>query len=178
MATYHTIKCPHCNNIVEHSIGKPNHLGSPFRICSRCGMEYIDTNYREAALLTKKDFILSYPWLAAILRIAVSLIAIIGSIILMVDYGFDFMFLILTLAGVAMLYTPIKQLIVLKKYISLEDEKLNQEIEASKARLSDPEYVIALWKAGAYVTAEILEWAKETIDNFNDKAVPIHSNEE
>ena len=138
MATYHTIKCPHCNNIVEHSVGKPNHLGSPFRICSRCGKEYIDTNYREAALLTKKDFILSYPWFAAILHIAISLIAIIGSIILMVTYGFDFMFLIAMFAGIAMLYTPTKQLIVLKKYISLEDEKLNQEIEASKARLSDP----------------------------------------
>ena len=178
MATYHTIKCPHCNSIVEQSIGKPQHIGSPFRICSRCGMEYIDTNYREAALLTKKDFILSYPWLAAILRIAVSLIAIIGSIILMVDYGFDFMFLILTLAGVAMLYTPIKQLIVLKKYISLEDEKLNREIEASKARLSDPEYVIALWKAGAYVTAEILEWAKEAVKNDNNDSISVQADEE
>ena len=41
MATYHTIKCPHCKNVVEFSVGKPKHYGSPFRICKNCGHEYV-----------------------------------------------------------------------------------------------------------------------------------------
>ena len=171
MATYHTIKCPHCNSIVERSIGKPQHLGSPFRICRSCGMKYIDTNYKEAALLTKTDFILSYPWVAAVLRVVVSLFLVVAPVSWMINIGFEFIFLIAMFAGIAILYTPIKQLVILRRYISLKDEKLNQEIEVSKARLSDPKYVIALWKAGAYVTYEIVEWAKDAVNNVDDTVV-------
>ena len=174
MAIYHTIKCPHCNCILERSTGKPQHLGSPFRTCRYCGKEYIDTNYREAALLTKKDFILSYDWLAAVTRVVIVLFLVVASASL-----FEFIWFLITMfVAVAMLYTPIKQLFVLRRYISLKDEKLNQEIEASKARLSDPEYVIALWKAGAYVTYEIVEWAKETVNNADDDSIPVQADEE
>ena len=178
MATYHTIKCPHCKSVVEYSIGKPQHIGSPFRICRQCGKEYIDTNYKEAALLSKKDFVLSVSWIGVLLYGGVSLITMIASITLIFNYGFDFMFLLALLFGIALAYRPIKELITLIKYLSFKDEKFQRELEASKKRLSDPKYVIALWQAGAYVTHELLDWAKEAVKNDNSDSISVQADEE
>lgn len=178
MATYHTIKCPHCKSVVEYSIGKPQHIGSPFRICQQCGKEYIDTNYKEAALLSKKDFVLSVSWIGILLYGGVSLITMIASITLIFNYGFDFMFLLALLFGIVLAYRPIKQLITLIGYVSFKDEKFQRELEASKKRLSDPKYVIALWQAGAYVTHELLDWAQNAIDNdITNEVAPIADND-
>lgn len=178
MATYHTIKCPHCRSVVEYSIGKPQHIGSPFRICQQCGKEYIDTNYKEAALLSKKDFVLSVSWIGIILYGGVSLITIIASITLIFNYGFDFMFLLALLFGIALAYRPIEQLVTLIKYIAFKDEKFQKELEASKKRISDPKYVIALWKAGAHITYDLLAWAKEAVMDDNDNVAPVQTSEE
>lgn len=177
MATYHTIKCPHCKNVVEFSVGKPKHYGSPFRICKNCGHEYVDTNYVEAALLTKSSFLMSFSWLGFILRIFISLTLIVWTID---AYGFDFDLLAIAVIGVgiALLISPIKQFIALIRYVSLKDEKFNKELEVSKIRLSDPQYVIALWKAGAHVTYELLEWAKEAVKNDNNDSISVQADEE
>jgi phage FluMu protein Com len=177
MATYHTIKCPHCKNVVEFSVGKPKHYGSPFRICKNCGHEYVDTNYVEAALLTKSSFLMSFSWLGFILRIFISLTLIVWTID---AYGFDFDLLAIAVIGVgiALLISPIKQLITLIRYALFKDEKFQRELEASKKRLSDPKYVIALWKAGAYITYDLLEWAKEAVMDANDNVEPVQTSEE
>ena len=35
--TYHTLKCPHCKNIVNRATGSPSYIGNPFRKCPWCG---------------------------------------------------------------------------------------------------------------------------------------------
>lgn len=176
MAAYHTIKCPHCQNVVEFSVGKPKHYGSPFRICKNCGHEYVDTNYIEAALWTKSSFLMSFSWLGFILRIFMSLFFIVGTIAV---YGFDLDIsaVIIIGIGIALLISPIKQFLALIRYVSFKDEKFLKELEASKIRLSDPKYIIALWKAGAHVTYELLEWAKEAIKDDNDDTVSKQTDE-
>jgi hypothetical protein len=38
--------------------------------------------------------------------------------------------------------------------------------------------VIALWKAGAYVTYEIVEWAKDAVNNVDDTVVSAQNDRE
>ena len=45
-----------------------------------------------------------------------------------------------------------------------EDKELNKQLAESRKRLSDPHYVIALWKAECQITPELLTWAKKEID--------------
>ena len=178
MAIYHYIKCPHCKGLVEYSIGKPKHFGSPFRICKYCGREYIDTNYIEPALLEKKDLEPSFSWSGFVTSILMSLFLIGYPISFLVLDGLGggagtiiisiLILLAVFAGGIAMLVYTINQLKTYIQYNPSKDGKLQKEIEASKARLSNPEYVIALWKAGAHVTLELLDWAKNAMDNTTE----------
>ena len=47
--TYHTLKCPHCNNIVNRATGSPSYIGNPFRKCPWCGGIYVDSFTQEWA---------------------------------------------------------------------------------------------------------------------------------
>ena len=52
--TYHTLKCPHCKNIVNRATGSPSYIGNPFRKCPWCGGVYVDSFTQEWA--TKSPF--------------------------------------------------------------------------------------------------------------------------
>lgn len=52
--TYHTLKCPHCKNIVNRTTGSPSYIGNPFRKCPWCGGNYVDSFTQEWA--TKSPF--------------------------------------------------------------------------------------------------------------------------
>lgn len=52
--TYHTLKCPHCKNIVNRATGSPSYIGNPFRKCPWCGGIYVDSFTQEWA--TKSPF--------------------------------------------------------------------------------------------------------------------------
>jgi hypothetical protein len=150
------------------SVGQ-KYLGSPFRVCNRCHNKYIDNNFVEAALLTKKDFILSFPWLRSIMNVGAALFFIAPALFFLFTGGFEIELLICLAVGVLFLIIPIKQAVTLVKYVTLKDEDLLQEIEESKERLSNPEYVLAIWDAGAYVTKEILDWANNAVKKTTQK---------
>jgi hypothetical protein len=50
------------------------------------------------------------------------------------------------------------------------DEDTQKMVEESKQRLSDPHYVIALWKNGCKVTPEIVAWAKKELAGNDPQA--------
>jgi len=167
MALRCTVRCPHCNSLIDYRSVGQKYLGSPFRVCKYCGNKYIDNKFVEVALLTKKDFILSFPWLKSIMYICISMFMIIPSLIFTFSDGFDIAFLFISAFGSIFLISPIKELITLIRYITLKDDDFLKEIEKSKIRLSDPEYVIALDKIGARVTDDLLTWAINAINNPN-----------
>lgn len=41
--TYHTFKCPYCNNVVGKATGDPSRIGNPLRKCPWCHGIYVDT---------------------------------------------------------------------------------------------------------------------------------------
>lgn len=68
--TYHTLKCPHCKNIVGRGTGSPSYIGNPFRKCPWCGGIYVDSFTREWVTKSpykRKTFLFSKPLSWAIL---------------------------------------------------------------------------------------------------------------
>ena len=75
--TYHTLKCPHCKNIVNRATGSPSYIGNPFRKCPWCGGVYVDSFTQEWATKSpfqRTKFLIDKPFAAAFL----SIIAIAG----------------------------------------------------------------------------------------------------
>ena len=75
--TYHTLKCPHCKNIVNRATGSPSYIGNPFRKCPWCGGIYVDSFTQEWATKSpfqRTKFLIDKPLAGAFL----SIIAIAG----------------------------------------------------------------------------------------------------
>lgn len=75
--TYHTLKCPHCKNIVNRATGSPSYIGNPFRKCPWCGGIYVDSFAQEWATKSpfqRTKFLIDKPLVGAFL----SIIAIAG----------------------------------------------------------------------------------------------------
>lgn len=162
MAIYYSIQCPHCKHIVEQGKNRRKRYGSPFRICPRCKNTYFDNKYIEPGLLNKKDF-KKFSW-GSLPLIALGLF---GLYFTMSDFDIATLFFYLFFLALGVIL-----LVISLMYNPDEDYILQYEITQSKERLSDPRYVIALWKAGCKITPEILQWAKKAIEedekNKND----------
>lgn len=75
--TYHTLKCPHCKNIVNRATGSPDYIGNPFRKCPWCGGVFVDSFTQEWATKSpfqRTKFLIDKPLAGAFL----SIIAIAG----------------------------------------------------------------------------------------------------
>lgn len=153
MAVYYSIKCPNCGKVIESGKDRQIQFGSPLRTCRYCGAAYVDNNYTEAAWADKKDLYgKSFPFSALIF------VAVGGFMI----YGWWVSGRIaILLIGVAMAAIGVLSVVSTIKYKPSEDAELQAEIEESKKRCSNPDYVIALWKAGGNLSPEALQWAKK-----------------
>lgn len=152
MAVYYSVKCPHCNNTVERGKDRQTHYGSPFKTCPRCKKTYVDKNYIEPGLLDTKDF-KTFSWGViplAILGVFCFCLGITGVIPALIF-------------GLLLIAFCVFIIVCNLKYDPEKDEDLQRKIKESKERLSDPHYVIALWKAECHITPEILQWAKKAI---------------
>ena len=79
--TYHTLKCPHCKNIVNRATGSPSYIGNPFRKCPWCGGVYVDSFTQEWATKSpfqRTKFLIDKPLAGAFL----SIIAIAGILVM------------------------------------------------------------------------------------------------
>lgn len=154
---YYSIKCPHCNNVVESGHDRKTQYGSPFRECKFCGSIYVDTNFIEAGLYEEREiFKKSFKWI-----IGAVLLFCVGVFFLYV--GISSLSVVSILIGVASLALCIFCIVSNLKYDPEQDEELQREFRESKRRLSDPHYVIALWKAECHLTTELLAWAKKEV---------------
>ena len=159
MAVYYTTKCPHCKQLHERRKDSEQPYGSPFKTCKFCGKPFVDTDYVEIGLLENKDIKeSSFGWGAPAL-------IVFGIIILAVTWGdADTPALIL---GLGMIAFGLFNIIYNLRWKPENDEALQKMVKESKRRLSDPHYVIALWKNDCYVTPEIVAWAKREIGSNN-----------
>ena len=154
---YYSVKCPNCKKVVEAGTNRKTQYGSPFRKCQHCGHTYADANYIEAGLydeaeLNKKSF----KWIcgAALLFVSGAYFVYGGIVWSRISVG---------LIGILLLALCVFCIISNLKYHPRQDERLQKEIRESKERLSNPYYVIALWKAECHVTPELLAWAKKAV---------------
>ena len=125
--------------------------------------------------MDEKDLKPSFPWFGFVATVLLSFVFISYPILTLILYGLGegidniivslLCSLAMLAAGIAILVFVIKKLVAYIKYDPAKDIILQHEVEASKKRLSDPEYVIALWKAGGHVTPEIVNWAKKNKDS-------------
>lgn len=157
MAVYYSIKCPHCKKVVESGKDRSVQYGSPFRKCPYCGYGYLDKNYIEPGVIDEADLhSKKYAW-GGLLYVLFG-----GFFIFLSLYGrIRYLFLIVGIGTVLLgIFATVNAL----KSNPKEDKELNKQLAESRKRLSDPHYVIALWKAECQITPELLTWAKKEID--------------
>lgn len=158
MATYYTVKCPHCKKLYERRKDVREPYGSPFKRCRNCEKIFVDNSYIEPGLLDleepKKR---SFSWGSLVLIALGGYIAKEG--IAEMDYIF-FMGLGMFLLGVVTLISNLR-------WKPEEDVSLLSQIADSKKRLSDPHYVMALHNNDCYVTTDLVAWAKKEIGEQN-----------
>ena len=153
MAVYYTIRCPHCNGIVESGKNRSSKYGSPLRTCRNCGKPYIDDNFVEVAFLSEKEIKnRSFSWQSIVW-------ALVG--ILVLFFGISESSVIMTIIGIILAGIGAVSIISYLRYVPKNDKSLQLELEQSKNRLSNPNYVIALMQAGYMPPRELVEWAKE-----------------
>ena len=161
MAVYYKINCPHCGNVVESGKDKHIQYGSPLRKCKKCGEEYVDDNYIEAATqnietVYEKEF----SW-GSLVYIAIG--------VLFLFMGISEVYILLIVIGAGALILGVVSFISNIKYKPKEDPALQREIIASQKRLENPYYVLALNKANIYVPQEVLEKAKKKISEEQEQ---------
>ena len=155
MAVYYSVKCPNCNREVESGKDRTTQYGSPFRKCRHCGHIYVDTNYIEPGVMDEKDLYKRHFSWGGLLYIAIGLLLLYG--------GWIYSKIVGVIIGLAVLILGVIVIIGSVKYKPEEDEKLARELQASKERLSNPHYIIALWEAGCHISVELLDWAKKAV---------------
>lgn len=161
MAVYYTKKCPHCNGVYERGKGDRERYGSPFKTCGFCGKHFVDTDYVEIGLLDNKGIKEnSFGWRAPAL-------IVLGIFFVVVAWGEA---TIVILLGLGMLAFGIYNIIYNIRWKPENDEDVQEMVKESKQRLSNPHYVIALWKNGCKVTPEIVAWAKKELAGNDPQA--------
>lgn len=150
--TYYTKSCPHCKHKYQIHDSQKHRYGSPFRICERCKKGFIDTDFIEIGLLP--------PWKIRNPRIypgsiIILLTGILPPFFLWVpgqaeDY---IVFLFVVIFGII---NVVSDLYSYKR----RSEYILEELEKSKARLSNPEYVLALYEIGVEIPDDLYDSAK------------------
>lgn len=133
MATYYTKSCPHCGYKYQiHSLVKKQY-GSPIRECSRCNKQFVDTDFLEIALLPKRK---RRTYRVSVLAIFHTVIwgcftllfwdtsSLVSNLVTTIPLGMSILWIITDICG----------------YRGRCSELYN-ELQNSRIRLSDPEYI-------------------------------------
>ena len=161
MAVYYTIRCPHCNGTVESGKDRQRKYGSPIRICNHCKHNYLDDNFTEAALLSEKEVKdRAFSWSSIFF-------VLIGGVALF--FGITEFTVWSIVVGVILVGLGLFSIVSYLKYDPSKDESFQCELRASKQRLSNPQYIIALWELGYPIPSKIFNEAKEIL-NYKTKS--------
>lgn len=134
--TYHTLKCPHCKNIVNRATGSPSYIGNPFRKCPWCGGVYVDSFTQEWATKSpfqRIKFLIDKPLAGAFL----SIIAIAG--LLAMAEAHILVALIVGVVGAALIFIG---------WTSARKSSIQEMIDESIERTKSANYVKLLKQAG------------------------------
>lgn len=157
--TYYTKSCPHCHHKYQIYDSRKHQYGSPFRVCKKCKKGFIDTDFIEIGLLP--------PWKIKNPRVYPGSILIFSVGILCL-----FLFWVpgpitnnITIIIIALL-SSFMVVSDLRDYQERSDYILN-ELKQSKSRLSNPEYVLALYEIGIGIPEEIYNEALRQVSHVN-----------
>lgn len=153
--TYYTKSCPHCRYAYQIHDHRKHRYGSPFRTCKNCKKSFIDTDFIEIGLLP--------PWKIRNPRVYPGSILILSVGILMA--------LFLWIPGpitnniVTIAIASIGLLMTISDLRDYQDrsEYILHELKHSKSRLSNPEYVLALYEIGVGIPEDIYNEALHQI---------------
>ena len=157
---HYYVKCPHCNKTIESGSIRSTRYGSPFRPCRNCGHISFDKGYKEAGLMTRKEFkkIAAEPWgIISFLFLALYLLFAGAKRETFGEWITSGGWVILLFAAIGCI--PILTYVL---YNPEKDQKLQEEIKASNKRLQNPRYVLALYRAGFDIPPLLLKWAEKS----------------
>lgn len=136
--------CMGCGQVIYHRAQVSDlQYGSPFRPCPRCGAEYFDARYREPALEKRIH-------LARLPRTVVGGLMLGAAFLLGMVYLGEYQ---LELGVMGLLFFGGSAYLAIEHLRGLEGRRagLSQELEQSRTRLADPDYVEKLRTAGVAV---------------------------
>ena len=145
MATirYRVIRCPHCNKKLEDRAEVSYLYGSPFRNCTKCGMEYLDTDYHEPAIdgfVQQGDYRMGF------------VIAAVGLVGALLTQGQPLYFVICVVLAVT--GTACGAVILVRQKTGADERQREKLLAESKQRLQNPVYAHKLRAAGYNVPPE------------------------
>lgn len=134
--TYHTLKCPHCKNVVNRVTGSPSYIGNPFRKCPWCGGVYIDSFTQEWATKSpfqRTKFLIDKPLSGALL----SIIAVAGFLAML---EVDFL--------IALIVGNVMAILIFVGWTFARKSSIQEMIDMSIERTKSAKYVELLKQAG------------------------------
>lgn len=155
---YYTKSCPHCHYKYQYHDPQKHRNGSPIRLCQKCGGQYIDPDYIELGLLPPSK--IKNP------KIDVAVV-IVGFIffILSLYCWISYPHLNNPAAIIFLAIAVFSAWCTVEEYRGYEDRtrQLEEELQQSKIRLSNPYYILALEQIDYDVPEAMIYQAKAMI---------------
>lgn len=147
MARYITKRCPHCRTVYIRNMPQNMPLyGSPVRVCKTCNKTFIDKDFQELSITgMPSDY--EYPDVGTTMFSLLIPIILAAVFITKCIMKYSTTLLVLSIISVSIIVI----MLVIEfspKSLSKTKQKYDQEYEASKKRMQDPEYVEILKKIG------------------------------
>lgn len=139
MATYYTKSCPYCGYKYQIMDMHKHYYGSPFQICAKCRKGFVDKDFIEMGLLSPCEYEPQRIELISILATAIGGLG--GFLSLILSPEDSVLFLLVAIIGLCLIAHDI---VGYEKRCAQQKEELQQ----SNARLSNPQYVLALVEIG------------------------------
>lgn len=153
MATYQTKKCPHCGTayVFGEMRGNGVRYGSPIKTCSRCGGNFIDSDYVEPSTLSDEELKSLYPKKReGFGYIIAGVIVCVFILILCLPFPLigkeEVLFYIGLPIGLLFLLFGLWSFFSSPKDYDKRIEEYNIVIESSKIRMSNPDYAAVYYK--------------------------------
>ena len=145
--------CPKCG---KTEMGNMYMYGSPFRKCTKCGKEYVDTRFREVAIDgfdPKSESPMFYLKGAGLMAIFL----VIALVFLKATSKPNYIsFKAIALVGVAGFGFAVTLILAIRNFLGF-DQKLNEKaLKESEKRLADQEYVKKLVEYGYKIPEKYL----------------------
>lgn len=148
--------CPHCGQEITSHADDDYLYGSPIRTCPKCGGQYLDKHYHEAAVegFQESDTSGKAAMKDVLIFGAVMLFLGLANLVSLSTGRIRPAILLIFLVSIAVFFSTLKK--SAKVVTGLRKKELDAEMEASVRRLEDKEYAQTLKQLGYAVPGRYL----------------------